>query len=98
MKVSSTPLNSPSLTLALVGAEAQLADLLPVGIGRRALADAGNLQDLLAQFRIVAGGEARPREGAQAGAVERGDGGQPGRALQQAAPARLSRHDLIINV
>ena len=38
------------LDVRLGRAEAQLADLLPVGIGRLAGADAGNLQDLGAQI------------------------------------------------
>ena len=42
------------LTSALGGAEAQLADLLPIGVGRRAFSDAGNLQNLLAQVALRA--------------------------------------------
>ncbi len=41
------------LHIGLGRAEAQLADLLPVGIGGRTLADTGDLQDRLAQLRLV---------------------------------------------
>ena len=45
------------LDVGLGGAEAQFADLLPVGVRGRALADARNLQDLRAQ--IIGGGSRR---------------------------------------
>ena len=61
------------LDVRLGGAEAQFADLLPVGIGGLALADAGDLQDLGAQI-VLRRGPARVKraESAAGGGRERG--------------------------
>ncbi len=75
------------LDVRLGRAEAQLADLLPVGIGGRSLVDAGDLQQLLAQITRRRGGSGlrRRRRGllrclflflflAAAGHAQRGQG------------------------
>ena len=70
------------LDVGLGGAEAQFADLLEIGVGRLALADAGNLQDLRAQI-VLRRGAARQRT--EAGRRSRGNGGT------LAAPFNTSR-------
>ncbi len=89
-------LDAGELALGDVGlgrAEAQLADLLPVGIGGRSRADARNFQNLRAEIIL--------REGARHGAEHAGcaDGGGARRsALEQAAAIGLHRHDAIIEL
>ena len=63
--------------------EAHLADLLPIGIGRLALADARDLQDRGAQLGVIRKGALR-LDAEHAGGAERG--GSAGRALEDLAP------------
>ena len=79
--------------IGLGGAEAHLADLLPVGIGGRALAHSGDLQDLGAQIVLGAGGAGERAECATGGQRQRPG---TGRALQDRAPAGLGRHQPLV--
>ena len=78
--------------------KAQFADFLPIRIGGRAHADAGNLQDLGPQ-RTVGGGPSRAHRCAGGHTGKRGH--RPGRAhaLEHVAPAKLSAaHKLIVDM
>ena len=72
------------------GGKAHVADFLPVRVGGRTLADAGDLQQRLAQIvgrRGWAGADAK-----RAGRAKRG------RAEKHAAAARLQLHKMIIDL
>ena len=75
--------------IRLGGAEAEFADLLPVRIGGRALADARNLQDLGAQVVL------RQGTTGEAGA-ERRTGGQRRGAFHEAAAVGLHGHNAVV--
>lgn len=81
------------LDVGLGRLHAKLADLLEVGIGRLALADAGDLQDLRAQFAC---GGSRARQRAKPGAGCRSDGGHAGCALEDIAARGSRAHKLIV--
>ena len=93
MKVSSTPLNSPCWTYWLGRAEAHLADLLPIGIGRRPVADAWNFHDLGDNAVLGEGGRVASESGS---CRERGCGAR--RAFHQLATAGLHRHELFVDM
>ena len=91
MKESSTPLNSPSLTLALVGPRQSSPTFCQSASVGRALADAGNLQDLGAQIIL------RQREiGERAECAGRAKGGGTCCALEDGAPVRSDEGLLIV--
>ena len=81
------------LDTGLGGAEAHLADLLEVGVGRLTLADAGDLQDLRAQ---IIGGGSWARQCAETGAGCRRERGHAGRSLQNIAPGRTRADELFV--
>ena len=72
-------------------AEAELADLLPIGIGGRSLADAGDLQDFSAQ--IVLRGRL-PRQRAERAGGSRSQGRHAGRPLQKVAAGRPGANEV----
>ena len=84
------------LDIGLGGAEAHFADLLPVGIGRRALADAGDLQDLGAQIVLR---RSLSHDGPNnSGAAQCGKRACAGGTLQYATAAGLQGHEAVMYV
>ena len=85
------------LDVLLGRAEAQLADLLPIGVGRLALADSGNLEKLRAQ---IIGGKCRRQHAECTGRTQRSErsSGSPrpsGRRAGCAAWQRVGRRYLL---
>src|ERR1700745_4162603 len=81
------------LNAGLGRAEAQLTDLLPIGIRRRPFPDSGYLQDLVEDAVLRGGRRALQAKGA--GRAE-SDGAEAGRALEQAATIRVQTSQTLI--
>ena len=79
------------LDILLGRAEAEFADLLPVGVGRRTVAGAGNLHDL--RDDAVGGVGRRARKAERPPAATRG-----GAAPPETAAAGLHRHQLFVDL